>query len=123
MSRKLTDRERLWRERLDSHVESGMAVAEFCEMVGVSTAALYQWQKRLGRNRNAGRHGSGRHSDSNGDSGTSLFVPVAVRESGGDSIRLELADELMVHVPDDVSEARLVTIFRAALSARESTPC
>jgi transposase-like protein len=119
----LTEREQLWCERIACQAEGGMTVTEFCDSISVSTAAFYQWRKRLGRNSRTTQRSNGELGDADGGIGDSLFVPVAVRESSGESIRLELGHELMVHVPDGVSEERLVTIFRAALSAKESTPC
>ena len=37
------EKRREWEDRLARRVSSGLTVAEFCEWVGVSVAAFYQW--------------------------------------------------------------------------------
>ena len=37
----------LWQQRLDRFRKSGLAVADFCEREGISTASLYAWRRRL----------------------------------------------------------------------------
>jgi transposase len=37
----------LWQQRLDRFRKSGLAVADFCEREGVSTASFYAWRRRL----------------------------------------------------------------------------
>ena len=37
----------LWQQRLDRFRKSGLAVADFCEREGISTASFYAWRRRL----------------------------------------------------------------------------
>jgi len=111
MSGEQGERDQVWRERLSCHAESGLTVAEFCETIGVSTAAFYQWRKRLSV------------SPSEHAAATDLFVPVALRESGQQLLSLELAHAVSVQIPGTTSEERLTTIFRAAILAMESATC
>ena len=37
----------LWQQRLDRFRKSGLAVADFCEGEGISTASFYAWRRRL----------------------------------------------------------------------------
>ncbi len=36
-----------WQQRLDRFRKSGLAVADFCEREGISTASFYAWRRRL----------------------------------------------------------------------------
>jgi hypothetical protein len=36
-----------WQQRLDRFRNSGLAVADFCDREGISTASLYAWRRRL----------------------------------------------------------------------------
>jgi hypothetical protein len=48
MARSLdSDRFRVWRQRLARFETAGLSVARFCQQEGVSTAAFYQWRKKL----------------------------------------------------------------------------
>src|SRR5690242_13525113 len=38
---------RRWQQRLDRFRKSGVAVADFCEREGISTASFYAWRRRL----------------------------------------------------------------------------
>src|ERR1700758_1444157 len=38
---------RLWQQRLGRFRKSGLAVADFCEREGISTASFYTWRRRL----------------------------------------------------------------------------
>ncbi len=48
-----------WIERLRRRDTSGLTVATFCEWEGVSVAAFYSWQKKLGAGKSGGRSTSG----------------------------------------------------------------
>ena len=37
----------LWQQRLDRFRKSGLAVADFCQREGISTASFYAWRRRL----------------------------------------------------------------------------
>ena len=91
--------ERTWRERLERQRRSGLSIAAFCEREGVSTAAFYQWRRRL--------------SEQNSPLQQSpLFVPVTVRAAAG--VRIELPGGAVVHLPGDADERLLQSCIRAA---------
>ena len=43
----MSEREQVWRERIEWQPWSGLTVAECCEEAGVSVASLYRWKKLL----------------------------------------------------------------------------
>jgi hypothetical protein len=43
----MSEREQVWRERIEWQQWSGLTVAECCEVAGVSVASFYRWKKRL----------------------------------------------------------------------------
>jgi hypothetical protein len=40
-------RRELWRRRLREYARSNSTIADFCDRAGVSTAAFYQWRRKL----------------------------------------------------------------------------
>jgi hypothetical protein len=40
-------RRELWRRRLREYERSNSTIADFCDRTGVSTAAFYQWRRKL----------------------------------------------------------------------------
>jgi len=43
----MSEREQVWRERIEWQEWSGLTVAECCEEAGVSVASFYRWKKLL----------------------------------------------------------------------------
>jgi len=43
----MSEREQVWRERIEWQPWSGLTVAECCEEAGVSVASFYRWKKLL----------------------------------------------------------------------------
>ena len=43
----MSEREQVWRERIERQPWSGLTVAECCEEAGVSVASFYRWKKLL----------------------------------------------------------------------------
>ncbi len=43
----ISEREQVWRGRIESQQWSGLTVAECCEEAGVSVASFYLWKKLL----------------------------------------------------------------------------
>ncbi len=39
--------ESAWRELMERHAQSGLAVSEFCKLEGIKSASLYGWRSRL----------------------------------------------------------------------------
>lgn len=113
--RGLSDREQLWRERVRRQQDSSLSVAEFCEAEGVSAASFYQWRKRLAA-----------VDQSATAEAEPLFVPVAVRGDVRESIRLELPNGLLVHLPGSIAAQRLADVVRAvsaSVTLAETRPC
>ena len=110
--------ERVWRERLRRFGQRGVAVAEFCEDEGVSTASFYNWRRRLRGGDDKARDPS--HSRQAGPgqsaSGQALFVPVAVRPMVGE-VRIDVAAGVVLRLPLDADERLLGACLRAVLDA------
>lgn len=120
MSVPVSEREQLWRERIEWQQNSEISVAEFCEMEGVSTAAFYQWRKRLNQQRLAVGRGFG---DKSANSETAMFVPVSVRTSDVPVLRIELPQQIVLQVPLSISHSHLTDVVRAAIAAVEASAC
>ena len=118
--------ERVWRERLRRFGQRGVAVAEFCEDEGVSTASFYNWRRRLrggtardpGHTRQAGpeRADPGQAGPGQSASGQALFVPVAVRSMMGE-VRIDVAEGVVLRLPLTADERLLGACLRAVLDA------
>jgi len=75
-----------WRKRLRRFESSGLTVAAYCQSEDVSTAAFYQWRKKL-------------HVDScSGRATRSAFVPV-VATSAASAVVLTLVNGVRVELP------------------------
>jgi hypothetical protein len=93
--------QRQWRERLGRYRRSGLTVADFCDLEGVSTASWYVWRRRLAGTR-----------ESASRQATPLFVPLAVRGTTG--VRIVLPGGSVVELPSGSDERLLKTCIRAA---------
>jgi hypothetical protein len=133
----MSEREQVWRERIEWQQWSGLTVAECCEAAGVSVASFYRWKKlltepqpaaahqRTPRKRKAAPPASGLKKSS------SQFVSIALRDpatsSGASkdaalgaapghrsSMRIELPNGVVIHVADDMDGQRLGDVIIAA---------
>jgi len=73
----------LWQRRFQRFMDSGLSLARFCGVEGVSEASFYYWQKKLGPTRRCGRvRGKSRNVCASGRGGKecdrSVFRPVTV---------------------------------------------
>ena len=130
----MSEREQVWRERIEWQQCSGLTVAECCDEVGVSVASFYRWKKLLaepqGRRRpRSTRRPTPRTEVQASDPGkrTSQFVPIALRDSSashsppqsivldhGSSMKLELPNGVVIHVAGDLDGQRLGDLIVAA---------
>ena len=126
----MSEREQVWRERIEWQQWSGLTVAECCEEAGVSVASFYRWKKLLTEPQGPGRRRSTRRSEvqaSGPKKRMSQFVPIAVRQpsvsfddsdrpasSRGSSLRIELPNGVVIHVVDTLDGQRLGDVIIAA---------
>ena len=130
----MSEREQVWRERIEWQQRSGLTVAECCEAVGVSVASFYRWKKLLTEAQGVRQPRSMRRSTqrtgvraSDPGNGASQFVPIALRDSSarhsprqsvvpdhGSSLKLELPNGVVIHVAGDLDSQRLGDLIIAA---------
>ena len=86
----------LGQQRLDRFRKSGLAVADFCEREGISTASFYAWRRRL----------QGDPAPNTAD--VARLVPVRlVTPSAGAPVELVLPSGLVLRLPPDTDLAWL----------------
>ena len=126
----MSEREQVWRERIEWQPWSGLTVAECCEEAGVSVASFYRWKKLLTEPQGARRLRSTRRTEvqaSGPAKRASQFVPIALRHSStspgppqsiasshGSSMRIELPNGVVIHVAGDLDGQRLGDVIIAA---------
>ncbi len=87
----MSEREQVWRERIEWQQWSGLTVAECCEEAGVSVASIYRWKKLLTEPQSAAagqRRRSPRRAAVQGSGSTersSQFVTIALRQPSASS--------------------------------------
>ena len=77
----MSEREQVWRERIEWQQWSGLTVAECCEEAGVSVASFYRWKKLLTEPQGSRRLRSTRRTEvqaSGPETRASQFVPTAL---------------------------------------------
>jgi hypothetical protein len=129
----MSEREQVWRERIEWQPWSGLTVAECCEEAGVSVASFYRWKKLLTDHKSAvasERRQSPRRTAvkaSGPEKRASRFVPIALRDSAthpappqsiasshGSSMRIELPNGVVIHVASDLDGQRLREVVISA---------
>lgn len=136
----MSEREQVWRERIEWQPWSGLTVAECCEESGVSVASFYRWKKLLTEPQGSRRPRSTRRSArqtkvqaSDPEKQASQFVPIALRDSStspgtsksiasnhgtasnhGNSMRIELPNGVTIYVAGDLDGQRLGDVIIAA---------
>ncbi len=133
----MSEREQVWRERIEWQQWSGLTVAECCEAAGVSVASFYRWKKLLTEPQPAAAHQRTRpkYKTASQTSGlkksSSQFVCIAlgdpVANSGASehaasgtapghrsSLRIELPNGVVIHVADGMDGQRLGDVVIAA---------
>lgn len=126
----MSEREQVWRERIEWQQWSGLTVAECCEEAGVSVASFYRWKKLLTEPQGPRRPRSKQRTEveaSGQKKRTSQFVPIALRDSStspgppqsiasghGNSMRIELPNGVVIQVAADLDGQRLGDVIIAA---------
>ncbi len=126
----MSEREQVWRERIEWQQWSGLTVAECCEEAGVSIASFYRWKKLLTEPQGPRRPRSTQRTEvqaSGSKKRASQFVPIALRDSSaslsppqsiasgdGSSMRIELPNGVVIHVSDNLDAQRLGDLIMAA---------
>ena len=126
----MSEREQVWRERIEWQPWSGLTVAECCEEAGVSVASFYRWKKLLTEPQGPRRLRSTRRTEvqaSGRKKRTSQFVPIVQRDSSaspgppqsitsshGSSMQIELPNGVVIHVARDLDGQRLGDVIIAA---------
>lgn len=90
-------REAYWRDAVERRERSGLTVAEFCEIEGVSTASYYNWRKRL----------------SEQDAAGPMFVPVSVTASQPACLEIVLTTGAVIRVPDGTDTRTISAVLQA----------
>ena len=130
----MSEREQVWRERIEWQQWSGLTVAECCKEAGVSVASFYRWKRLLTEPQGPQRGRSRRRSTlrpevqaSDQEKRTSQFLPIALRDSSaspnapqsiasdhGSSLRIELPNGVVIHVAGDLDGHRMGDVIIAA---------
>ena len=136
----MSEREQVWRERIEWQPWSGLTVAECCKEAGVSVASFYRWKKLLTEPQGSRRPRSTRRSTqrtkvqaSDPQKRASQFVPIALVDSltshrppqsiasndgsssdHSNSMRIELPNGVIIHVAGDLDGQRLGDVIIAA---------
>lgn len=84
-----------WSAWIDEQRDSGLTIAAFCGVIGVSENSFYVWRRKLRSGRSATSLSKASPSQS--------FIPLSIVESGGagDRIEVELPCGAVVRVPGD----------------------
>jgi hypothetical protein len=129
----MSERERIWRDRIAWQQQSGMTVAECCDADGVSVASFYRWKKLLSK---SGRQRAGRGSRRQIEQ-PPAFIPITLHHSvlaptmsaddSSDnmaqghsddgtvgSLRVELPNGVVIHLPHNLDGQRLGDVILAA---------
>ena len=126
----MSEREQVWRERIERQPWSGLTVAECCEEAGVSVASVYRWKKLLTEPQGPRRLRSTRRTEMQASGPVkraSQFVPIVQRDSSaspgppqsitsshGSSMQIELPNGVVIHVARDLDGQRLGDVIIAA---------
>ena len=96
----------IWQDRFQQFRENQQTIAQFCQSVGCSVATFYYWKRKV-------------EPAALGAGATdvlvkpSAFVPVVVRGSGSQCIRIRLKEGAWVAVPVDALAALEVVLRHA----------
>ena len=112
-------RRELWRRRLREFDRSTATVADFCDRAGVSTAAFYQWRRKL-----AGAALSGGLAKPSPAAASLNFLPVEIREPrNGDVVEVLLPNGIRVLVPSRDQESLRTVLESLGSDRREEPTC
>jgi transposase-like protein len=107
-----SDKEELWRSRLQRFQSSGMTVCQFCQREQISAPSFYQWRKRL--------------ATSSGKASPPTFVPLRLTQLAS-PVEIQLPKGTRVCVPAGNAEALRVAVEAAGRlpggEQQEATTC
>jgi hypothetical protein len=117
-------RRELWRRRLREFERSNSTIADFCDRAGVSTAAFYQWRRKLADAASPAGAEKGAGLAKPSPAVASLnFLPVEIVGSrNGDVVEVQLPGGIRVLVPSRDQES-LRTVLETFVRERETRPC
>jgi hypothetical protein len=118
-------RRELWRRRIREFERSAATVADFCDRAGVSTAAFYQWRRKLSDvSSSAGLTKPPPPATPSRTAAASLsFLPVEIMgPRNGDVVEVLLPSGIRVLVPSRDQES-LRTVLESLASEREEPAC
>lgn len=98
-----------WRRRLSRYEQWSGTISAFCEREGVSTAAFFQWRRKLDGDLGGGETRSARRAG--GATETPRFLPVRIAPA--EPIEIELPNGVRVRVPGN-SAGSLDAVLTAA---------
>ena len=111
-------RRELWRRRLREFDRSTATVADFCDRAGVSTAAFYQWRRKLADA--ASPEGLAKSSPA---AASLNFLPVEIMgPRNGEVVEVLLPNGIRVLVPSRDYEA-IRTVLKTLASEQEARGC
>ena len=117
-------RRELWRRRLREYERSNSTIADFCDRAGVSTAAFYQWRRKLAdaTSPEGAEKDEGLATPSPGAASLN-FLPVEIMgPRNGDVVEVLLPNGIRVLVPS--CQESLRTILESLVSKwREDRAC
>jgi len=112
-------RQEQWRRRLREFDRSTATVADFCDRAGVSTAAFYQWRRKLAD----GASANGLAKPSSGAASLN-FLPVEIMgPRNGDVVEVLLPNGIRVLVPSRDQESLRTVLESLGSERREESAC
>lgn len=97
-----------WSEWIEQQQESGLAISEFCDAIGISSHTFYRWRIRLAEERASS---SPRQSP---------FVPLSLVDRA--SLEVDLPCGAVMRVPRDESLMRQIVRILLDADAEEAHP-
>ena len=87
----------VWRERIERHRASGLAIKRFCEQESVSSASFFAWRKRLA------------------SEPTPMFLPISVIDPARRSpaVELERTDGTLLRIFDGAQRQTVIDVLAA----------
>jgi hypothetical protein len=118
-------RRELWRQRLREYERSNLTIADFCDRAGVSTAAFYQWRRKLADATSPEGAGKNEGCAKAPSAAASLnFLPVEIMgPRNGDLVEVQLPCGIRVLVPSRDQKSLRTVLESLTSDRREDRPC
>jgi hypothetical protein len=106
-----------WKERFESQKASGLSVAVFCLLEGVSLSTFYRWQQQLKSGIPAAllEEEADRRRTESEEVDETTFLPISLQAS---PVEIELPNGGVVRLPLGVGQAALIAVIEAAGTLR-----